>query len=355
MELANRLFLTLALTFMTANVPAQELVADQANSVVIHGPVYLQGGLHTETAGPVAVVPQHQLTTWSGSAEFLLMRASRRGLNYAIFDPDGDADPEGEVLGLDQDLDFEGGLRVSLGLAFEGEDRLDFTYTYFSQGAFADVSEPAGGRIWIPIMPPDQAENYTRVTSGYDLEMNLGDIMYHRTFASCLGASRVSGGIRLADFDQRFDILGYIGGAGNNPEDQFDTRAQFSGAGIRIGFGFERALVGNLSLSANAFGSLVLGEFETSTFLAENANLEIDVFEVFKQTVPVGELEIGAAWRPAIAPRLQFFAGWQQMTWFNLSPVQYFVDDGGNDQAALVDLSHDLDLSAVVFRVAYAW
>jgi hypothetical protein len=353
--MARSLWIVAAILVFATATQGQDVVAEPSQPVVINGPVYLQGQLRTDAGAPVAMVPQSHLTTWCGSAELLLMRANRRGLGYAIVDPDGDADVEGAVLALDQEMEFDAGLRVSVGVAFKGDDRLDFSYMHFSQGISADVPEPAGGRIWIPIMPPDQAENYTRVNADYDLEVNIGDIMYHRGCKSFLGRSHVSAGIRIADVDQRFNVLGSIGAGGNNPEDRFDTRAKFSGAGARVGFGFQRAIVGNLSLSANAFGSLILGEFETSAYLAENTNVEIDVFEVFRQSVPIAELEIGGVWQPGFAPRCQVFIGWQQMTFFNLSPMQYFVDDGGNDQAALVDLSHDLDLSAVAFRLAYAW
>lgn len=352
---ARWLLYALPITIALSAAHAEEIVSNPSQPVVIHGPVYLHGDVTSGNGRPMTVVPCDSLTRWCGSAEFLLMRANRRGLGYVIIDRDGDADPEGESLSLAEGLEYDAGMRVSLGLAFQGDDRLDFAYTYFSQGTASDVLEPVGGRIWIPVMPPDQAENYTRVTADYDLEINIGDIMYHRSCKSFLGQSNVSAGVRIAKIDQQFDVLGSIGQGGNNPEDRFATQSQFTGAGARVGFGFQRALVGNVHLTASAFGSLVLGRFESSAFLAENANVEIDVSEEFRQAVPVAELEIGGSWYPNCAPGWQLFAGWQQMTFFNLSPTQYFVDDGGNDQAMLVDLSHDLDLSAVSFRLSYAW
>lgn len=320
-------------------------------NIVIQGPIIVRGEIASRAGERLTPVLLDDRPSWFFSSGYLSMRATQRGLDYAILDPDADSDPEGPVLSMSEASEYEAGYQSEIGTSLNSQDRLIFSYLCFDQRARSDVSEPTGGRIWIPMLHPQDASNYTRVESVYELDLSVFDLTYSRRFSVFEGVATVFGGVRIGEIQQRFETTGYLGATGTNAEEAIKTSFDFQGAGLRGGFGMRRSLIGSVAVYGRGIGSLLRGTLGSSHHLRDDNDLQVDIVQSVSDSIPIAELELGLHHEPRWSKgHMSFDLAWQQTTWFGLVQVQQFTDDGGADRGGFVNVGHNLNLSAIVFR-----
>lgn len=268
-----------------------------------------------------------------GGADFLFVRPH---FSEATAFAQGSLGPGGlMVTGQELNFDYEAAFRVFAGYRFDGGDtELRFTYTRITDEVSVDAGNPAAGTFIVdpfgnvvgtaPVINPNSALFGKSIVGGdhisteasvaldaYDLELIKPIALPWSQWAL-----RYSFGFRVADINQSYQSVIDSGGA-------FFSGGQYTvdflGAGPRVGlqgerfFGKARAW----SLFANAYGSLLVGEYnevfsQTTTAPPFAAGQTTKII----RTVPVAEIEMGGSWRPYTW--LNFSAGWLFQAWFDM-------------------------------------
>jgi hypothetical protein len=141
---------------------------------------------------------------WLGSIDYLHWKPRRRGLDFAIADPNTDNNVQGPIESLE--LESRSGLRLGLSYLLGSGWDTGFRYTFFESEDARVLAEPAGGQLWITQANPASFNNHAdAVTAEADLDFDLYDweVGYWLKPARNVRV-RGFGGFRYAAIDQRF-------------------------------------------------------------------------------------------------------------------------------------------------------
>jgi len=276
---------------------------------------------------------QNCAAAFFAGADFLFVRPH---FSEATAFAQGSLGPGGlMVTGQELNFNYEAAFRVFGGYRFEGGDtELRFTYTRITDDVTVDAGNPGPGHFLVdpfgnvvgtaPVVDPNSALFGHSIVGGDHIHtdasvtLNAYDLEILKPIALPWSqwALRYSLGVRVADIDQSYESVVDLTGA-------FFSGGQYTvdflGAGPRVGLQGQRYFgkSHSFSLFANAYGSLLVGEYDehfsqTTTappFAAQQTTKII-------RTVPVAEIEMGGGWSPYAW--LNLSAGWLFQAWFDL-------------------------------------
>jgi hypothetical protein len=272
-------------------------------------------------------------TNWFGGADFLYVRPHFSEATAYASVAQGASNLN--VTAQPLEFDYRPSFRVFAGYRFEGTDtELRFTYTRMTGqteagtanvGPGHSVVDPFGNVVGVAVVVDPSSALFgqqivggDRIQVSAEVDASIYDLDLIKPLKLSCGQwdLKYTVGVRLADIRQSYQSVVTDSGA-------FFSGGQYSadfiGAGPRIGFQSLRYFGRNrqLSLYANTFGSLLVGEYDTSfsqttTAPPFQANQETNEIRV----IPVAETEIGAGWSPF--PWINVSAGWLFQAWFDL-------------------------------------
>ncbi len=263
---------------------------------------------------------------WVFKAEYLLMQPQRRGLDFAISDPNRDGNPQGVVEHVNWEADS--GVRAGGGYRMGEEGwEVGMYYTYFYSATQRFVTAPPGGTLYATLTHPGFVDAVDVATGTSSFKYQLLDLEFGKHIEAGENCSvfLVAGG-RYAWIDQALN-------ASYDGQSAFQSRVRdpigFDGPGIRVGGEGEWKINHHFGLYANAYASLISGRFTTSLNETNNAGASVitDITERFRKIVPVSELGIGVSfhWENWSA-RL----GYQMVDWYGLVDSPDIVHDFSN-------------------------
>jgi hypothetical protein len=303
-----------------------------------------------EAPPPVGGLDEEQPLGFYGSAEYLLLRPLRRGIDIAVNTPINNNHPEGAVTSLD--WDFKSGFRVGGGVRLPGEGwDVGVFYTNFYTNINGGVAAFPGGVLFATQTQPGcGVEQVLFAQANNTLNYNVWDIEVGRQIE--VGHSldlRLVGGARMANINQSFGVL-YDGGDANM--DLVVNRAQFTGGGFRVGGQGNWNIGSGFSLYGKSFASLLTGTTRSSVHDTNDAGatLVANVSDKFKSIVPVLEVGLGVAWQ---YHGFRLSAGYEFVNWFGLYDVPTFVDDF--QQGKLVRNTADLGLEGLAVKAQFTY
>jgi hypothetical protein len=321
--------------------------ADAPPPVVDMTPVELPGR-------PVTIVetePGHQESppAFLVSAEYLLIRPSRRPNDFAIIDPANDLTPIGRVRAVN--FDTSSGIRASIGYRAAGSawESL-FTYTYVHADGDRQAFAPDGGLIYPTLTRPGLVDNALAGAAGLSLNYHLYDLEAARR--ACLAdafAFRLGFGVRVAMIDH--DLAAFYDG-GDAAGALVRNRIDFDGAGPMVGGEGQWLLGRGFRLFGRARGALVVGDHTSRLEETNFGGLVVNaaVRERVVQTVPVLEMATGLAWEYR---HVRLSVGYEVANWFGLIDSPSFVDDFA--EGKLGRRRGDLGLEAIFFQLGLAY
>ncbi len=287
------------------------------------------------------------------SAEYLSWKPRRRGLDFAISDPDDQFltnTLEGKVESLE--LESNGGLRTTIGyLTASGWD-VAFTYTNFHSSDSRFVREPAGGSLWATRVLPDGFENNQAdsAAAAASLNMDVFDLEMGRWLDPSDSTSvRFFMGIRSAIIDQDFSVDYAGGNIGNYPVRQ---SVGMQSVGLRVGGSAHWYLSDYLSIFGGGSGSVLVGDF--GTVYEEDNGQQVSVTDDYFQSVPAIDVATGL--------NLDFHSltvqvGYEFSTWFNVSERVNFNDERGIigefNPSVFSNGSNDLGIDGFFVKLVY--
>ncbi len=289
---------------------------------------------------------------WGGffaDVEFLYLKPSRQGLDFAIVSPDHNPDPEGSI--QSDPWHSRAAFRVGAGYRLPEDNwEVGVFYTYLHNDQTGALTAPAGGQLFATQTHPGTVEFVNSANADASLSYNVYDLEIGRTMdVSPHFSFRPFGGLRFADINQDFGVL-YDGGDANR--DIVDSRIKFNGAGVRLGGQADWKVLEHLSLYGRAGGSLMIGDFNVSQIELNNngATPLTNVNESYRKVVPVLEMGVGVAYH---TDHFRISVGYELTNWFNLIDTPSFVDDvqQGKYQRNVSDLG--VDGLAVKAEVTY--
>jgi hypothetical protein len=281
------------------------------------------------------------------SADYLNWKPRRRGLDFAIADPDTDIHVEGRVESLE--LESKSGLRTTFGYLTASRWDVAFTYTYFHSRDERSLTAPSGSTLWAMRTHPDALDSNEADSAAADatLKLHLYDLEAGRWFHPVQSSSlRLFGGIRLATIDQQWAI-DYQGGNTLFNGHHIGQNTSMEGFGLRAGGEAHWYLRRRLSAFGRLAGSVLLGNF-SSSYEEENSQ-DVDIVDEYFQTVPVTEVALGVNWHGGW---LTVQAGYELAAWLNMSERVNFHGDGGfANESSLSNGSNDLGLDGYFIRL----
>lgn len=287
------------------------------------------------------------------SAEFLSWKPRRRGLDFAISDPDDQFltnTVEGRVESLE--LESNAGLRATIGYLMSSGWDIAFTYTNFHASDSRFIQEPAGGSLWAIRVLPDGFENNQAdsASATADLGVDVFDLEIGRWLNHSGSTSvRLFMGIRSAIIDQSFSVDYQGGNIGTYPVRQ---HIGMDSVGLRAGASAHWFLTDRLSIFGSGSGSVLIGDFGAA--YEEDSGSEISVSDEYLQTVPAIDVAAGFDWR---LNALTIQVGYELSTWFNMSERISFNDERGLlgefNPSVFSNGSNDLGIDGMFVRLVY--
>jgi hypothetical protein len=287
-------------------------------------------------------------------ADYLLMRARRRALDYVISDPVLNGSVMGNLNSLNWGTDS--GYRLSGGYRLGHGWEIGASYLYFHTSDNRSAVPPPGGALFATLTAPG-IDQVTSASANGNLNLNLINVEMAKRldFQDGFGM-RLSGGLQVADISQKFNALYSGATAGANP-DSVSEPINFDGIGIRVGGeGWWHAPEcwgtwgRGFGAYAKFYGSLLSGEFHTRTTEIANAGTQtiVDVSDKFLKIVPVTEMGIGIGWS---TQNVMFRVGYELYNFFGLVDNVDFVDS--NSFGKTQHRTSDLSLEALVISLGF--
>lgn len=279
---------------------------------------------------------------------YLLMQPRRRAMDFAIVS--GTAN--GRAIGNLVEVPWEStsGFRAGLGYRLpENGWEITLDYTYLFTDSTRSVSAPPGGTVFATLTQPTLNNSEVDTAAASNLLLyNVLDLMVGRRFS--VGESTsvwLGGGGRFAWMKQELTALydGQTATAGfvSSPID-------FDGYGLRVGGEGQWNLSEKLSLFAKAFGSLIVGDFDTSLLetAGAGATTVVGLSDHYREVVPVAELGLGLGWQ---SEAFRFRVGYELTNWFGLVDSPDLVHELNKPSRRISDLS--IDGLAIEVRFVY--
>jgi len=269
---------------------------------------------------------------------YLLMQPRRRAMDFAIVSSSGSGRAIGNL--IEVPWESTSGFRAGLGYRLpENGWEITLDYTYLFTDSTRSVSAPAGGTVFATLTQPtiNNSEVDTAASSNL-LLYNVLDLMVGRRFSVGETTSLwLGGGGRFAWMKQELTAVydGETATAG-----LVSSPIEFDGYGLRVGGEGQWNIREKLSLYAKAFGSLVVGDFDTS-FLetaGAGATTVVGLSDHYRKVVPVAELGVGLGWQ---GEAFRFRVGYELTNWFGLVDSADLVHELNKPTRRISDLSID--------------
>lgn len=317
------------------------------------GEIIDEHAVNDEHAGPVDSTKESD-TGLYGYADYLLIQARRRALDYVIKAPTLGNSVQGNLSSVDWDVNS--GYRLGAGYRLGHGWEVGASYLYFHTNANASALPTAGGALYATLTAPGIDQVNTAAAST-NLNLNLINLgLYKRIDCGDGFGLRLGGGIQIADISQKLNAV-YSGGTAGANFDSVSNPINFDGIGIRLGGeGWWHApecwatWARGFGLYGKAYGSLLSGEFHTrDTELANGGTTTIvDVSDKFRQVVPVVNLGLGVGWA---SQNVVLKVGYEMFNFFNLVDNVSFVDS--NSFGKTSHRVSDLSLEALVLSLGF--
>lgn len=296
-------------------------------------------------APAVAIVPAcDPVAPFVVTFEYLLLRPTRRDLDYALVDSRNDLIPQGNVANLDWRTDS--GFR--LGFVWRPQGRLTdiaFTYTYAYSQDDSTIGAPAGGVIYPVPTRPGLIDTATSATAFSSININVFDVDFGRRFQLDEAFDgRVFVGSRSAYIGQVFEA-GYNGF--DAAQASVRQRLTMEAGGLSLGGEGLWRLGGSWSAFGRVRGSVLVADYclhHRETNFAGNVLLT-DVNDNFTKVVPTVDLATGLTWTRR---NYHFSVGYEISHWFNQVESISFLDDFSEGKRTRK--VSDLSIEAVTFR-----
>lgn len=305
---------------------------------------------HGQAAGehdPAPALHDHAAESHAESAEeaafifrgsYLLMQPRRRAMDFAIVSPTASGRPIGNV--VEVPWESTSGLRVGLGYRLPGDGwEIGFDYTYLFTDNTRTETAPPGGTVFATLSQPTLAVFAVDTAAASNLLLyNVLDLVIGRRFS--VGDSMslwLGGGGRFAWMKQELTTV-YDGQTANQAV--LSSPIDFDGYGLRVGGEGQWNLGKKLSLFARAFGSLMVGDFETSLLETNGAGATtiVNLSDHYRKVVPVAELGVGLGWQ---SEAFRFRVGYELTNWFGLVDSPDLVHELNKLSRRTSDLSID--------------
>jgi hypothetical protein len=250
------------------------------------------------------------------TGDYLLLRARRNALDYAVSSPGGGDIAAGDV----QSVAWEtrSGFRFGAGYQLP-EDcwRIGLTYTYFYTAGDRSINAPSGGQLFATLTRAGSIDDVSSASAFTSLSYNVIDLDATRLVKVGKDLDvQLFGGGRFAWIDQKLDAT-YNGGSSLAVNDMVQSPVYFRGAGLTGGGQGFWKIWHDVGLYGGGRLSLLSGEFRN--FLTEtNGNgavTVVNIRDVYYQIVPVVELNAGIAY---VGEHFRFSVGYELTNWFNM-------------------------------------
>jgi hypothetical protein len=250
------------------------------------------------------------------TGDYLLIRARRNALDFAVNSPNGGDIAAGDV----EKLSWETRSGFRFGAGYQLPDdcwRIGVSYTNFYTAADHTLNAPSGGQLFATLTRGGSIDDVGSASAFSSLSYNIIDLEATRLLSLGKGLDvQLFGGGRLAFIDQKFDAT-YNGGSALAVNDTVQSPIYFRGAGLEAGaLGFWK-IWHDLGLYGKGRVSLLSGEFRN--FLSEtngNGSVTIvNVKDVYYQVIPEVELSAGLAYE---GEHFRFSVGYELANWFNM-------------------------------------
>lgn len=279
---------------------------------------------------------------------YLLMQPRRRAMDFAIVSPTTSLRPIGNLVAVP--WESTSGFRTGLGYRLPGDGwEVSLDYTYLFTDSTRTETAPLGGTVFATLSQPTLAVFEVDTAAARNLLLyNVLDLMVGRRFA--VGESTtlwLGGGGRFAWMKQELTAI-YDGETANQAF--ISSPIDFYGYGLRVGGEGQWNLSEKLSLFAKAFGSLIVGDFNTSLLETNGggATTIISLSDQYRKVVPVAELGVGLGWQ---SEAFRFRVGYELTNWFGLVDSPDLVHELNKPSRRTSDLS--LDGLAIEVQVVY--
>jgi hypothetical protein len=275
----------------------------------------------TRLPDPAPDQPSSASIVFFGQYDFLRLRRSNS--DYAIVDPNTDTVPEGPVQSLNDPMQSgfrAGGFYRPRGASWD----IGFTYSYFQSIAAETTVAPPGGLLYATQTRPGVIETVDTATANTQLDYNVFDIEFGRTFAIDQSvAVRALIGVRVADIG--FDSLTLYDGR-DAALARVASGFQFTGAGLIIGGEAQWTMTRFISIFGRARGGLIVGSNDSRLRETNNDStvLDTDITQHSRQLVPLLEMSLGASVHYG---RFELRGGYEIANWFQLMTQPDFTDD----------------------------
>lgn len=307
--------------------------------------------LEDASPGPVTSTTQCLLCeqrgiTFFGNVEYLLLKADRPGLDYALVDPTNDLSPQGQISSANWDT--RSGIRSTIG--FINSDHTWFsnlTYTYFHTAGNSQVTSPNGGTIYgLSTAPSVFGGEFNSAAAGSNLNYNVLDKNIGRLFSLGKKAEgRVFGGLRGAWIDQEMNAY-YTNAFGTT---LVSNPISFHGIGLHGGGRADWWFTDWLGIFGSADMAMMVGDISTSLHQTSDGGqtYQVAISSKDRDVIPVFGLATGAQfnWRS-----IQFTVGYEVTQWINLIQTYDVVGFVGNP-AKLAQKAGDLSLSGLFLQL----
>ncbi|MBL8792633.1 MAG: hypothetical protein JNM56_01880, partial [Planctomycetia bacterium] len=212
------------------------------------------------------------------------------------------------------------------------------------------VTAPPGGTVYATLSQPATFSEVDSAAAGNQLLYNVLDVMVGRRFS--VGESLglwLGGGARVAWIRQDFSAL-YDGQSANLAF--VSSPIEFDGYGLRVGGEGEWKLGEHLRLFAKAFGSLVVGDFDTSLLETngQGVTTNVSLSDHYRKVVPVCELGLGLGWQ---AEAFRFRVGYELTNWIGLVDSPDLVYDAFSSKPSR--RTSDLSIDGLSLEVQFTY
>ena len=287
---------------------------------------------------------------WSVFADWLYLRVSRDGLDFAALNDPG---PTTEILGPTElfraEPDYESGLRIGANYVTCCGWGLGIAYTAFDTSAEASLFDPTG-TAGATRIHPDAVDvgdgDIQRANTRYDFELDVIDVDFgYWVDLNCCAAFHFFGGFRMAYIDQRMNTRYENGG----PTDTVFVREtnDMDAYGLTVGAAGRWNVCRNLSLFGRARAGLMAGSFRRSNFERDSDDAADDLVNVdatSRDRHVVSSLEVTGGLASTVyascGTSLTVEAGYELQSWMNMADFIQFHDD-------VMEASHSRNQSSI--------
>lgn len=274
---------------------------------------------------------EHLTNGISPRIDYLLWRARRRALDFAIVDPNDNGVPEGPVGSNFYATDS--GVRFGFAFALPGPEwELAAYYTYFHAHGNQTFTAPPAGVIHATLLSPVGPRQVTGAFSQANVDLDVVDIQFGpRLTVGEEFLINFFGGIRLGQIKMRQNAFFTGGDTGGFDEflnfsgSRSFNELRFRGLGVRLGSEGSWRCAEYTHLFARGGLSILSGRFSESLLQDEAGEPFVNLAEKWEQLVPVLETAVGISYE--FREDMRIAVGYEFSYWLGLVDSVDLSDD----------------------------